>query len=173
VNCPDLLYEIRQGAWYGWPDYVGGIPVTDSRFRDGIGSVADFVLANHEELPAPELPLLQFELNSSALKFAVAPAALASFAGHLVVAMFGDEGALTGAAAAVGRKLVRVDPADWSVHATREMPFRRPIDVVFGPCGPACYVVDFGEFEITPAKGVAARAGTGVLWKLDADFMTV
>jgi hypothetical protein len=87
--------------------------------------------------------------------------------------MFGDEGALTGAAAAVGRKLVRVDPADWSVHPTRKLPFRRPIDVVFGPYGSSCYVVDFGEFEITPSKGVAARAGTGVLWRLDPDFMEV
>jgi hypothetical protein len=87
--------------------------------------------------------------------------------------MFGDEGALTGAAAGIGRKLVRVDPADWSVHATRPLPFRRPIDVVFEPSGSACYVVDFGEFEITPEKGVAARAGTGTLWKLCPDFMDV
>lgn len=173
VNCPDLLYEIRQGAWYGWPDFIGGVPVTDARFRDGSGRVAGFLLANHDELPAPEMPLLEFELNSSAVKFAVVPGSIARWAGHLIVAMFGDEGALTGAAAGIGRKLVRVDPSDWSVHATREMPFRRPIDVVFSPCGSACYVVDFGEFEITPEKGVAARAGTGALWKLSADFMQV
>jgi glucose/arabinose dehydrogenase len=172
VNCPDLLYVIRQGAWYGWPDYIGGVPVTDTRFRDGSGQVANFLLANHGELPAPESPLLEFELNSSALKFAVIPQAFRQCAGHLVVAMFGDEGALTGAIASVGRKLVRVDPADWSVHATRSMPFHRPIDVVFSPSGSDCYVVDFGQFEITASKGLAARAGTGILWKLDPEFLS-
>jgi glucose/arabinose dehydrogenase len=32
-NAPDLLFEVRPGAWYGWPDFVGGAPVTDPRFQ--------------------------------------------------------------------------------------------------------------------------------------------
>lgn len=170
VNCPDLLFEIRQGAWYGWPDFIGGVPVNDARFRDGSGRVAGFLLANHDELPLPESPLLEFELNSSAVKFGVVPSGAPAYAGQLIVAMFGDEGALTGAAAGIGRKLVRVNPADWSVHPTRALRFHRPIDVVFNPRDSACYVVDFGEFEITPEKGVAARRGTGSVWRLERDF---
>ena len=96
VNCPDLLYEIRQGSWYGWPDFIGGVPVTDTRFRDGSGRVAGFLLANHEELPAPERPLVEFELNSSAVKFAVAPPSISPLAGHLIVAMFGDARSVNG-----------------------------------------------------------------------------
>src|SRR5206468_2378047 len=42
ANCPDFLYEVREGGWYGWPDFFGGRPA------------APFLLANHEELPPPE-----------------------------------------------------------------------------------------------------------------------
>lgn len=172
VNCPDFLYEVRMGAWYGWPDFIGGIPVTNARFRDGSELVAEFLLANHAELPRPESPLLEFELNSSAVKFAVVPPRFGLWEGNLVVAMFGDEGPLTSATQSrVGRKLVRVDPKDWSVHATKALPLNRPIDVAFAPSGSAAFVLDFGHFEITPEKGVAARAGSGGLWKLPADFM--
>ena len=45
AKCPDFLYEVREGAWYGWPDFFGGRPA------------APFLLANHEELPPPESPL--------------------------------------------------------------------------------------------------------------------
>src|SRR5689334_121730 len=65
VNCPDLLYEIREGAWFGWPAFIGGVRVTVVRCGDASGRVAGFLLANHDELPAPEMPLLEFELNSS------------------------------------------------------------------------------------------------------------
>jgi glucose/arabinose dehydrogenase len=29
----DTVYEIKDGAWYGWPDYYSGVPVTDDRFK--------------------------------------------------------------------------------------------------------------------------------------------
>jgi hypothetical protein len=51
--------------------------------------------------------------------------------------------------------------------------FQRPIDVMFEPITRAAYVVDFGEFEIAPDKSIVSRAGTGMLWKLPADFMDV
>jgi glucose/arabinose dehydrogenase len=172
LNCPDYLYEIRAGSWYGWPDFVGGVPVTDARWHDNTGAAPQFLLANHSELPPPVRPLLEFEVNSSAVKFAIVPAGPHPWAGNLIVAMFGDEGALTGAPESrVGRKLIRVDPADWSVHLTKAVPLQRPIDLVFDPRNTAAYVLDFGKFEITEQKGVSARAGSGCLWKLPPDFM--
>jgi glucose/arabinose dehydrogenase len=31
---PDAIYRVRQGAWYGWPDYSADLlPVTDARYR--------------------------------------------------------------------------------------------------------------------------------------------
>jgi glucose/arabinose dehydrogenase len=174
ANCADFLFQIRGGAWYGWPDFIGGTPVTDARFRNGNAGGPEFLLANHAELPAPERPLLEFERNASAVKFAVVPDATPRHVGHLVVALFGDERPLTGPPGPrAGRKLVRVDPSDWSIHSMRSLPAHRPIDVAFDSAEGAAYVLDFGEFEITPGKTVAARAASGCLWKLERDFMEV
>ncbi|MDP9341199.1 MAG: hypothetical protein M3Q23_03615 [Actinomycetota bacterium] len=56
-GAPDLLFEVKDRAWYGWPDFIGGVPVTDPRFRPERGPAPSFVLANHGELPPPERPL--------------------------------------------------------------------------------------------------------------------
>lgn len=157
-QAPDLLFEVRPGAWYGWPDYVGGVPVTDPRFRPERGPRPEPVLANHAELPPPERPLLEFAVNAAATKMDVLPS------GQILVALFGDERPMTGPPGPrIGRSLARIDPADWSIHAIEAGPFRRPIDVRVHDG--AVWVLDFGEFEMGPG-GVEARAGTGALWKL-------
>jgi glucose/arabinose dehydrogenase len=159
-QAPDLLFEVRPGAWYGWPDYVGGVPVTDPRFRPVRGPQPEPVLANHAELPPPEKPLLEFSVNAAATKMDVLPS------GQILVALFGDERPMTGPPGPkVGRSVARIDPADWSIHAVGAGPFRRPIDVRVHPLEGAVYVLDFGEFEMGPG-GVEAQAGTGALWKL-------
>jgi glucose/arabinose dehydrogenase len=174
ANCPDFLYEVLPGAWYGWPDFMGGRPVTDPRFRPADSPAPQFLLANHAELPPPQAPLLEFEGNTCAVKFALSPPRYAGFAGHLIVALFGDEIPMTTRSGPrVGRKLVRVDPAGWSVHPVQPMAFHRPIDVAFDPSGSAAYVLDFGQFEMTPEMGVEARAASGCLWRLCPDFMEV
>ena len=166
MRCPDFLFEVRAGAWYGWPDFMGGVPVTDARFG------ARFLLANHDDLPAPERPLMEFEVNACAAKFDFVPQAARQWRGHLIVALFGDERPLTARPGPrAGRCLVRVDPADWSVHPAPAPPLHRPIDVVFAPEDGSAYVLDFGEFEITPEKKVQARRGSGSLWKLYLDSM--
>jgi hypothetical protein len=45
---------------YGWPDYVGDVPVTDPRFTPERGPHPAFVLTDHDRLPRPERPLLAF-----------------------------------------------------------------------------------------------------------------
>ncbi|HEV2810523.1 MAG TPA: hypothetical protein VGV93_09045, partial [Acidimicrobiales bacterium] len=52
-NAPDLLFEVRHGAWYGWPDFIGGDPITDERYRPTRGPAPTFLLANHGDLPPP------------------------------------------------------------------------------------------------------------------------
>lgn len=170
-NAPDLLYEVRQGCWYGWPDFIGGVPVTDRRFRPRNGAGASMLLANHEQLPQPQRPLLEFPVNAAAVKFDLVPAAALRWGGQLLVALFGDEKPLTAPAGPkAGRSLVRVDPTDWSLHALPKSHFERPIDVKFHPSGRFFHLLDFGKFEMTGKKCVAARHSSGRLWKVPLDW---
>jgi glucose/arabinose dehydrogenase len=164
-NAPDLLFEVRPGAWYGYPDFVGDQPVTDPKFKPVRGPQPTFVLANHDELPPPEKALVEFQPHAAATKFTLLPEG-GQYAGHLVVTLFGDEAPMTTVAGGppVGRDLVRIDPADWSVHRLHTgLPIHRPIDVKTGPDG-ALYIVDFGQFEMSET-GVQSKAGSGQVWR--------
>ncbi|HEX7312576.1 MAG TPA: hypothetical protein VF297_01575 [Pyrinomonadaceae bacterium] len=164
-NVPDLLFEVREGAWYGWPDFAGDVPFTDPRYTPVRGPAPSFVLANHDELPSPERPLLSFAPHAAAAKFDVAPEG--EWAGQLFVALFGDEVPMTAPTGPkVGRSVARVDPSDWSLHPCVRGPLLRPIDVRFGPDG-GLYVVDFGSFEMLDRGGVSAEAGSGKLWRFE------
>jgi glucose/arabinose dehydrogenase len=164
-NVPDLLFEVREGAWYGWPDFIGDRPITDPEYHPTRGPAPTFVLANHDELPPPERPLLEFPPHAAAVKFDVAPPG-SPFAGQLFVALFGDEAPMTAPPGPrVGRSVARVDPTDWSLYPVVSEPLSRPIDARFGPDG-ALYVLDFGAFEMHAERGVVAEAGSGKLWRM-------
>jgi glucose/arabinose dehydrogenase len=164
-NAPDSLYVVEQGAWYGWPDFVCGRPVSDPAFKPQQGPQPRFVLANHDRLPPPARPVVEFAVNAAATKFAVLPAG-SRFPGQIVVALFGDEKPVTAPPGQkVGRRLVRIDPRDWSQHALPARPFSRPIDVVPTPDG-HLLVVDFGHFELLGKGGVDATRGSGKIWKV-------
>jgi len=170
ANCPDALFEVRPGAWYGWPDFVCGRPVHSPQFAPLEGPKPSFVLRNHAQLPPPEQPLFEFDVNAAAVKFDIVPPMNRVFEsdceGHLIVALFGDEKPLTGPAGPrVGRVLLRIDPHDWSAHPIPLFGLSRPIDVRFSPSREP-FVVDFGEFEITLDKGVSAKPATGKLLQL-------
>ncbi|MFC8130748.1 PQQ-dependent sugar dehydrogenase [Streptomyces sp. NPDC057302] len=157
-GVPELLFEVREGAWYGWPDFIGGVPVHDPRFAPEQGEAPGFVLANHDELPTPQTPLVSFEPHVSAVKMDHTPE------GRILVALFGDEIPMTAPSGPrVGRSLALLDPADWS-STPLTCPLKRPIDVRFGPDG-YLYALDFGHFE--PGKGTMdAAAGSGAIWRM-------
>ncbi|HEY6968721.1 MAG TPA: sugar dehydrogenase [Candidatus Angelobacter sp.] len=170
-KVPELLFEIKKGSWYGWPDFIGGEPVTDPRFRVPGSPPLSFLLANHEQLPPPERPLAYFPANSAATKFAVAPAAEGSPL-WLIVALFGDEKPMTAESGPrVGRSLARVDTTDWSVKIFAEGCFARPIDVRFSPADGRLYVLDFGEFEMGPQGKVMARRGSGKVCVMSGNWI--
>jgi glucose/arabinose dehydrogenase len=159
-NAPDLLYEVHKGGWYGWPDFIGGRPITDARFQPSRGPAPTFILRNHQELPAPERPLLEFPPHSAAVKFDTAGD------GRLVVALFGDERPMTAPEGpSSGRGIAIVEPSSWKIDSVIRSEFARPIDVRRGPDG-AIYIADFGRFEIDPQRGVVAEAGSGCIWSL-------
>lgn len=164
-SAPDLLFEVRPGAWYGWPDFIGGEPVTDPAYAPTRGPAPRFVLTNHAELPPPERALVRFPPHTAAVRLDVAPATT-RWPGQLVVALFGDEAPMTAPSGPrAGRSVVRVDPSDWSLHPLLGQPLRRPIDVSFDPDG-WLYVLDFGEFEMSE-RGVEAQPGTGALLRAE------
>jgi glucose/arabinose dehydrogenase len=164
-NAPDMLFEVVQDRYYGWPDFVASVPVTDERFIPLHGPRPSFVLADHASLPPLAHPLLCFPVNSAATKMDVLPPHAPRYPGHILVCLFGDERPVAGPPGPrVGRKLARIDPSDWSLHAVELGSFHRPIDVRVSPSGEHVYVLDFGEFELATGR-VMARAGSGALWR--------
>jgi glucose/arabinose dehydrogenase len=164
VAGPELLYEVKKGSWYGWPDFVGGEPVTDPKYRAPGSARLSFLLSNHDELPRPERPVTAFPANSAATKFDVTPEAEPCGQRHLIVALFGDEKPMTSASGPrAGRALALVNLGDWSVRVFAQQHFARPIDVRFSPQSGELHVLDFGEFEMGPQGRVMARRGSGRL----------
>jgi glucose/arabinose dehydrogenase len=158
-GAPDLLFEVRAGAWYGWPDFIGGDPVTDRRYAPQRGPAPRLLLANHDELPPPELPLARFGPHSAAVKFDVSPN------GWLALALFGDEMPMTAPEGQPrGRGVVRVNVGDWTVEPLGLHGLSRPIDVRFDAEG-RLWVLDFGRFEIS-AAGVDAYRESGALYRV-------
>lgn len=171
ANCPDALYEVRAGGWYGWPDFVCARPVTAPEFTADGAAPARFVLAGHDRLPPPERPLFEFPVNAAAVKFDVVPPGAPAFAGDLVVALFGDEKPMTAPAGPkVGRHMARLAADGWSMHRTPDVGLHRPIDVRFTPDG-TMYVLDFGRFEMAGGQSMAATAGSGALVRFSRDFL--
>lgn len=59
----DYIYEINESAWYGWPDFSGGDPITSPRFTDGTNKLS-FVLKQHPN-KTPTGPLYEHNSVSS------------------------------------------------------------------------------------------------------------
>lgn len=55
ANAKDNLYIIKEGGWYGFPDYSSGIPVTDPQFRSKRGPRLKFLMEEHPPVEHPWL----------------------------------------------------------------------------------------------------------------------
>ena len=178
VGDLDDLYEIQEGAWYGWPDFASGIPLDDPRWGTG-GQGREPVLAEHPN-PNPPKPVVSFKPHAGANGVSVSADERFGFVGDAFVALFGDLAPVTTPrlAAPAGFKVVRVDMqrhevVDFAVNRiagpASKLPhagFERPSHCAFGPDG-ALYVVDWGEIEIAPeVGGVRMQQGTGTLWRI-------
>lgn len=160
-NAPDLLFEVRPGSWYGFPDFVGGTPVEDPRLRPSRGPSPTPVIRNHAELPPLATPLLEFPVNTAATKLDQIPADAPRYAGQLLVCLFGDERPIAGPPGPkVGRAIARVDLAAGAVHPVELGPLHRPIDVRVHDG--FVYLLDFGAFEMAPGR-IDATAGSGAI----------
>jgi glucose/arabinose dehydrogenase len=162
-NAPGCIYEIRPGAWYGWPDFTAGLPVIDPSLKPTRGRAPRFLIANHDDLGPPQSPMIRFEARQAPTRLAFWPDR-----DEGIVALFGDKRPVTGPMGPpAGRSLVRVRFSDRSLQPVDGPPLRRPIDVAFHPRDRALYVLDFGEFEFGRTGELRAGAGTGVLWRVE------
>ena len=189
ANDEEDLYEVRQGAWYGWPDFASGIPVTDPQFKPESGPQPQFLMEQH---PPVEKPLMTFPKHSAAAKLAVASNEIFG-KGHLFLAFFGHMAPMTGEVEDHGgHRIVRIDLASRTGetffskghhagghgsseggsggggHSGKDESVTagpRPlVDVVFSPAGDALYIVDFGSMIVK--REPQPIRDTGVIWRV-------
>lgn len=177
-GAPDVLWRVERGRWYGWPDYVAGMPVTDERFKPPGKPSPRMLLARHPN--PPPAPVAQFEVHGSADGFDFARSETFGYAGQAFVAIFGDQAPAVGKIlGAVGGKVVRVDvqsgvitdfavnraPHDGPASKVGGAGFERPVAVRFDRAGEALYVVDFGVLQMQGEQS-KPHTRTGALWRI-------
>jgi glucose/arabinose dehydrogenase len=175
----DVLWEIKPGLWYGWPDFSAGKPVAnDEEFKVPKKDPVKPLLQQLPNQPPKPAAILGVHSSSNGLDFSRSNDF--GFMGEAFVAQFGDLAPKVGKVLApVGYKIVRVDtntgivrdfatnkgarngPATWLGKGG----FERPVSVKFDAAGSALYVVDFGVMRVT-AKGPEPLAASGVVWKI-------
>jgi glucose/arabinose dehydrogenase len=176
-GVPDVLWEVRRGAWYGWPDFSAGEPLTKEDFKPP-GKPQPTFLLEHKKTPPAPAALLGVHASANSLDFSRS----ASFGhvGEAFIAFFGDQAPETGKVTnPVGFKVVRVNVQngaveDFAVNKGRKTGpaslvggggLERPLAARFSPDGSALYVADFGVMTMSKAGPNPAR-GTGVVWKI-------
>jgi glucose/arabinose dehydrogenase len=179
VDDPDDFYEIREGEWYGWPDFASGIRLDDPYWGEG-GHGREPVLAEFPN-PNPPKPFASFQTHAAANGFDFCRNFEFGFQGDAFVACFGDLAPITTVTKAItpaGFKVVRVNTKtgqvfDFAVNKTTGPAsklfhggFERPSHCQFGPDG-NLYIVDFGVIHIAPERGaIRQQMDTGTLWRI-------
>jgi glucose/arabinose dehydrogenase len=187
-DAPEAIYEIEEGAWYGWPDYCAGIPITDERFRAPDPSdpkIApenlEFVLTEEtrqrllDGRTEPIQPLTTLTPHVAAEGFVFGRDQFGVDPEDILLAEFGT--VVTYQADQLpGFRVERVDletgeTEDFLVNKTR-MPasatggrgLERPIQLDYAPDG-SLYLVDFGVIDVDQ-DGLNAHPNTGVVWRM-------
>jgi glucose/arabinose dehydrogenase len=114
ANDQEDIYIVKQGAWYGWPDYAMGLPVTSPRFKPKEKSQPEFLMAEH---PPVEQPWMNFPKHSAIAKVEFGKSEPFG-QGQMFVAFFGHMAPMTGEAPDEhgGHRVVRIDPATRKVE---------------------------------------------------------
>lgn len=174
-NDPDYLLQIQQGAWYGWPEFFDGEPVTANCFDPPEGSAPKFIWQQHPPLAKP---FLTFDSHAGVCGLAFSPGGAFGFEGDLFVAQFGTFAPVTTGVNVrpVGFRVVRVNMRTKEVEdfATNDLPgpayinqqdgFNRLVDVAFAP-DTSLYVLDWGASTLTE-KGLELVPTTGMVWRI-------
>lgn len=173
----DVLWKLEEGAWYGWPDFNGQVPV-----------MAIEVPGKDEPKPVlakypgdPPKPVATFGVHSSANGIDFSSNEVFGFQGQAFVAQFGDMAPGVGKVLSpVGYKVVRVDVEtgiveDFALNKAKKngpasllksKGLERPVSVQFNPAGDALYIVDFGILTMDKKGDAKPYKKTGVIWKV-------
>ncbi len=175
----DVLWEVKTGTWYGWPDFSAGKPIShDEEFKSPKKAPVKPLL---QQVPnTPPKPAAIFGVHSSSNGLDFSRSKDFGFVGEAFVAQFGDMAPKAGKVLSpVGFKIVRVNvntgvirdfatnkggkngPSSWLKNGGLE----RPVSVKFDATGQVLYVVDFGIMKVTE-KSVEPQVGTGVVWRI-------
>jgi glucose/arabinose dehydrogenase len=175
----DVLWEVKEGVWYGWPDFAEGKPIkNDEEFKAPSEKRVKPLI---QTIPNnPPNPVAVFGVHASANGFDFSKSDQFGYVGEAFVAEFGDMAPNVGKVLKpVGFKIVRVNvengvirdfavnkgkrngPASWLKTGGLE----RPLSVKFDPSGRALYVIDFGILGMT-TDGPKPQENTGVIWKI-------
>ncbi|HVS02782.1 MAG TPA: hypothetical protein VMT16_08440 [Thermoanaerobaculia bacterium] len=193
---PDAIYRLRQGAWYGWPDYTAGlVPVTDRRHQppreylakghDALRPVIDLA-ASGLSAPDPALLVTVLKPHAALGGMAVVPPGgpFAAWSGQLLVSEMGDFRPLTDPDQPEVRAGFQVEVVDLATGERRTF-LRNRGD---GPPRPASmldtsealerpvdvavgpdglvYVLDFGVFDVT-ADAARILPKTGKVFRIE------
>ncbi len=182
-GAADVLWRVKTGAWYGWPDYSEGRPIYE-----------DPVWGDHYRVPGKDTPprllarapgrvpdpvaLLPVHASADGLDFSRSPEF--GYVGQAFIAVFGDQAPTVGKVLEpVGFKVVRVDVtngviADFAVNRAKKAGpaskvggrgLERPLAVRFDPTGRSLYVVDFGVLTVSDTATKPLQR-TGTVWRI-------
>ncbi len=171
----DSMVQVRAGAWYGWPDFVDGQPVTADRFKAPGNSGPGMLWEEH---PPLSRAFLTFGPSDDANGLTFSPGGSFGFEGDAFIAV--SDGPFQTAAAAdadsASPRILRVDVKTATVHdfASNALPgaaaahppsgFELPSDVVFGP-DTSLYIVDRGA-SIAADRDAEPASLTGTIWRI-------
>lgn len=177
ANAQDDFHMVRDGLWYGWPDYVGNEPINQSKFKPSGEVQPEFLLKSHPNIPP--IPYARFPANSTIMGFDFNYNESFGKAGDVYIAELGnvwpnipgDFTPYTGVGHRVSRihmetgrvSTFAINKSGFPFTISGEGGFGRPIDIVFGPDG-AMYILDLG-ISIRDQYDVFLE-NTGVLWKV-------
>ncbi|MDP4083210.1 MAG: PQQ-dependent sugar dehydrogenase [Bacillota bacterium] len=180
AESPDEFQWVRKGVWYGWPDFSGGEPITNPKFKPLGHQQPQFLLAKHPMTPPK--PVATFRPHSAIMGFDFNIDPVFGEVDEVYLAEFGSEAPETTGGKktpGVGHRVSKVNLSTGKMtnflmnksgkpaSETRGGGIERPIDIVFGKQH-EMYIVDFG-FRKPFGTGEGYLPDTGVIWKVSRD----
>ena len=155
---------MKQGAWYGFPDFVAGMPVTEPQFKPQKAAAPDFLLKQH---PQVEQPWLTLPPHCAVTQMDFSRSSSFGYEGHLFLGQVGDMQPITGNdARPVGFQVVKIDPetgrvevdADSRLRVLTNGPGRKRLSLERGTIHATIWAPP-GEFVVDTPSAVAVDLG--------------